>query len=42
MSEQQAKKLEEAKIIREKHSEMLQIAKQKNEIEVEKKKEVLI
>lgn len=38
--EQQAQRLEEARLLREKHEDMLKLAKQKNDEDVQKKKEV--
>lgn len=40
MAQQQALKLEEARLIREKHEEMLRTAKQKNDEDLQRKREV--
>lgn len=40
MAQQQAQKLEEARIVREKHEEMLRTAKQKNDEDIQRKREV--
>ena len=41
MMQQQALKLEEARLVREKHEDMLKTAKQKNEEDLQRKREVL-